>query len=66
MNTSKDGVTYSSLEIDGFRQDLKDLKLKLEKLNDEISQKSYIKDVCTLIDMKANIEDVDKHFDSLY
>lgn len=54
MNTTTQGNFNHACDIEGFRYDLKDLKLKLEKLNDEVAQKSNIKDVCTLIDMKAN------------
>ncbi len=53
-------------EIDALRIDLRELKLKIEKLFEEVSQKSNIKDVCALIDLKANIEDVDKNFDLVY
>lgn len=53
-------------DVDSIKLDLRDLKLKLEKLNDELSLKSNIKDVCTLVDIKANYEDVDKTFNNLY
>ena len=55
------GNIYSVGEIEAYRLDLRDVKLKLEKLNDEVAQKSNIKDVCTLIDLKANVDDVDKN-----
>lgn len=38
----------------------------MEKLNDEVAQKSNIKDVCALIDLKANNEDLDKGIDTVY
>jgi hypothetical protein len=59
------GETHASItagEIESHRQDVREVKLKLEKLNDEVAHKSNIKDVCALIDLKANIEDVDKSF----
>ena len=45
---------------------MRELKLKFEKLTDEVASKSNIKDVCTLVDIKANIEDVEKSFRDLY
>ncbi len=44
---------------------MKELKLKFEKLNDEVAIKSNIKDVCALVDLKANIEDVDKSIEGI-
>lgn len=49
-------------DLENFKLDVREVKLKLEKLNDEVSQKSNIKDVCALVDLKANLEDVDKSF----
>lgn len=51
--------------MEAFKLDVREVKLKLEKLNEELAHKSNIKDVCTLIDMKANIEDVDKGLDDM-
>lgn len=53
-------------DLESVRLDTRELKLKLEKLNDEVAQKSNIKDVCVLIDHKANIEDVDKTVEDIY
>lgn len=52
--------------LEDLKLDLKEIKLKLEKLNDEVSMKSNIKDVCALVDLKANVDDVEKNFDSIY
>ena len=53
-------------ELENCRIDLREVKLKLEKLNDEVAAKANIKDVCALIDLKANVEDVDKNIDQIY
>ena len=55
------GAIYNS-EQDSIRIELRDIKLKLEKLNDEVAIKSNIKDVCALVDLKANTEEVEKNF----
>lgn len=57
--------SISNRDIENVRTDLREVKLKLEKLNDELAQKSNIKDVCVLVDMKANIDDVDKTFEDI-
>jgi hypothetical protein len=49
-----------------MKLDCREIKLKLEKLNDEVAMKSNIKDVCALVDLKANVEEVDKNFESIY
>lgn len=49
-----------------MKLDLREVKLKLEKLNDEVAQKSNIKDVCALVDLKANSEDLEKTYNTLY
>ena len=59
-------VTVTPSEFDSVRLDLREIKLKLEKLNDEVAVKSNIKDVCALIDLKANVEEVDKSIEALY
>lgn len=38
----------------------------MEKLNDEVAIKSNIKDVCALVDLKANTEEVEKNFGQLF
>lgn len=43
-----------------MRVDVRDMKIKMEKLNDEVAMKSNIKDVCALVDMKVNVEEYDK------
>ena len=53
-------------DYEGMRLDVRELKLKLERLNDEIAQKSNIKDVCALVDLKANVEDVEKTIQDVY
>lgn len=53
-------------ELDNFKLDIRDLKLRLEKLNDEVAIKSNIKDVCALVDLKANTEDIEKSLDLVY
>lgn len=55
------GAIYNS-EQDSIRIELRDIKLRLEKLNDEVAIKSNIKDVCALVDLKANTEEVEKNF----
>jgi len=50
-------------DIESFRIDVRELKFKLEKLNDEIAVKSNITDVCALVDLKANSEEVDKNLE---
>ena len=35
-------------------------------MKEDVSQKSYIKDVCVLVDMKANNDEVQKYVDDLY
>jgi hypothetical protein len=64
------GSTHSAslqpTDFESFRIELREVKLKLEKLNDEVAVKSNIKDVCALVDLKANLEDVDKTVEALY
>ena len=55
------GAIYNS-EQDSIRIELRDIKMRLEKLNDEVAIKSNIKDVCALVDLKANTEEVEKNF----
>lgn len=45
--------------------DSSQLKLQLKELEHSISQKSNIKDVCTLLDMKANSSDIFKILDEM-
>ena len=47
-------------EVETVRQELREIKGLVEFMKDELSQKSNIKDVCILVDMKANNEDL-KH-----
>ena len=42
---------------------MREIKLKLEKIVDDLSLKSNIKDVCALVDLKANTEDLEKSLD---
>ena len=42
-------------DVESIKLELRDFKLKIEKLTDEVAVKSNIKDVCTLVDIKANI-----------
>jgi hypothetical protein len=58
--------TRGNQDIEGFRVDLRDIKLKLEHLTDEVAVKSNIKDVCALVDLKSNSDEVDKEFDNIY
>eukprot|EP00347_Sterkiella_histriomuscorum_P018573 403345000 len=60
------GSSAQSNEIESLKLDQRDLKFKLEKLNDEVAIKSNIKDVCALVDLKANTEDVEKGLDTLF
>jgi len=53
-------------DVEAVKQDLRDMKLTLEKLNDEVSHKSNIKDVCALVDMKANAEDIERTMEDLF
>ena len=43
-----------------MRLEMREIKLKLEKIVDDLSLKSNIKDVCALVDLKANAEDLEK------
>lgn len=45
---------------------MREIRLKLEKLNDELSLKSNIKDVCALVDLKANVDEVEKSLESIF
>ena len=58
--------SFSPNEVENLKLDSREVKLKLEKLNDEVPLKANIKDVCTLVDMKANIEEVDKSLGDIY
>ena len=49
-----------------MRIELRELKLRLEKLNDEVAIKSNIKDVCALVDLKANTEEVEKNLEVVF
>jgi hypothetical protein len=64
MSEDKNYFT-SGRDVENLKVDLRDMKLKIERLNDEVAAKSNIKDVCVLVDMKANIEDVDKTLEDL-
>lgn len=44
--------------MDIVRQELREIKGLVDFMKDELSQKSNIKDVCVLVDMKANSEDL--------
>ena len=46
--------------METVRQELREIKGLVDFMKDELSQKSNIKDVCVLVDMKANSEDL-KH-----
>ncbi len=61
-----DPRTYSSTDSDFIKLELRDLKLKLERLNDDLAHKSNIKDVCALVDLKANSEEVDKKLEAIF
>jgi hypothetical protein len=65
-STNFNSSFLSCNEGGSIRLDIREVKIKLEKLNDEVAKKSNIKDVCVLIDHKANIEDVNKSIDDLY
>lgn len=65
VSDMRGGAIYNS-EQDSIRIELRDIKLRLEKLNDEVAIKSNIKDVCALVDLKANTEEVEKNFGQLF
>ena len=44
--------------METVRQELREIKGLVDFMKDELSQKSNIKDVCVLVDMKANSEDL--------
>jgi len=52
--------------MDAIRLELREIKLKLEKITDELSLKSNIKDVCALVDLKANTEELEKALNQIY
>ena len=45
-------------EVETVRQELREIKGLVDFMKDELNQKSNIKDVCVLVDMKANSEDL--------
>jgi len=51
--------------VDEFNTQSIYVKESIEVIKREIGQKANIKDVCALIDIKANLEDVDKGFEEL-
>jgi len=56
-----------SKKADGKELDTHTLYTKesIEEIKKEVSQKANIKDVCALIDIKANVEDVNKSLESI-
>ncbi len=61
-----DPRSFQSTDQDFIKLELRDLKLKLERLNDDLAHKSNIKDVCALVDLKANVEEVDKNLEAIF
>ena len=53
-------------ELTVMQKNIQELKGALNKLKDEVSIKSNIKDVCALVDMKANTEDLERCMDSIH
>ena len=62
-----EGDSFCAENVDSQQEsgDGTHLKLQLKELEHSISQKSNIKDVCTLLDMKANSSDIFKILDEM-
>jgi hypothetical protein len=54
------------IESEAINAEIKDLRYLNMKLLEEIKQKSNIKDVCALVDVKANISDVQRTLENFY
>jgi len=52
-------------QVETLRQELREIKGLVDFMKDEISQKSNIKDVCVLVDMKANSEDLKRSIEEV-
>ncbi len=47
-------------DMESIRHEISQLRGVLDFVKEDVSQKSYIKDVCVLVDMKANQDDMEK------
>jgi len=61
----KENRDSMNMERNEFLVELEDVKNKLETQDDLLNSKSNIKDVCALVDTKANANDVFKVLDEM-
>jgi len=64
-NGSTGRATPQSLDEFG-KYDIRELKLKQERFNEELAKKANISDVCALLDLKANVEEVNKSLEAMH